>query len=154
SLLIRERLGVPVIGLWSFSEGGKFVKGIIDRGDEDAFEVVLNNGRWPSLFFTDDNLTLVSYIAKKGCYKMLESLLAVYPSQVNSGLGLPRCNSSPLVEAARAGHVDIVELLINHGADVDYINEYHETAELVATDERILHSLTEAKKAITRSFGK
>ena len=47
---------------------------------------------------------------------MLKVLLAMHANIDDSG---PKGECTPLMEAASAGHIDVVRLLLSHGADVN-----------------------------------
>lgn len=65
---------------------------------------------------TDDGESLLSMACSAGYYELAQVLLAMQAAQVEDK-GQKDC--TPLMEAASAGHVEIVKLLISHNADVN-----------------------------------
>lgn len=70
---------------------------------------------------------------QEGQLERLKTLITRLPSSVNV-----RClisGDTPLISAAREGHMDVVELLLKHGADVTVQNDADETALDVCSEE-------------------
>ncbi|XP_030375768.1 ankyrin repeat and KH domain-containing protein mask isoform X4 [Scaptodrosophila lebanonensis] len=65
---------------------------------------------------TDDGESLLSMACSAGYYELAQVLLAMSAAQVEDK---GQKDSTPLMEAASAGHLDIVKLLLNHNADVN-----------------------------------
>ncbi|XP_037909760.1 ankyrin repeat and KH domain-containing protein mask isoform X3 [Hermetia illucens] len=65
---------------------------------------------------TEDGESLLSMACSAGYYELAQVLLAMSAAQVEDK-GQKEC--TPLMEAASAGHVDIIRLLISHNADVN-----------------------------------
>ncbi|XP_055381299.1 ankyrin repeat and KH domain-containing protein mask isoform X2 [Condylostylus longicornis] len=65
---------------------------------------------------TDDGESLLSMACSAGYYELAQVLLAMSAAQVEDK-GQKDC--TPLMEAASAGHLDIIRLLLSHNADVN-----------------------------------
>lgn len=65
---------------------------------------------------TDDGDSLLSLACSAGYYELAQVLLAMSAQVEDRG---QKNDCTPLMEAASAGHVEIIELLIRHGADVN-----------------------------------
>lgn len=65
---------------------------------------------------TDDGDSLLSLACSAGYYELAQVLLAMSAQVEDRG---QKNDCTPLMEAASAGHIDIIELLIRHGADVN-----------------------------------
>jgi hypothetical protein len=57
------------------------------------------------------------YAARFGFRDLAEHLIAEHPDQINPGRGEP--TDTPTHAAAGAGHIDILSLLLDHGADLE-----------------------------------
>lgn len=68
---------------------------------------------------TDDGESLLSLACSAGYYELAQVLLAMNAHVEDRG---QKNDTTPLMEAASAGHVDIIHLLINHGADVNALS--------------------------------
>ena len=79
------------------------------------------------------NLITSVFPSQDGRLDRLTGLLDTAPDCINA-----RCPSSgdtPLIVAARAGNVEVIKLLLKHGADVTTQNDLDETALDVASDD-------------------
>lgn len=65
---------------------------------------------------TDDGDSLLSLACSAGYYELAQVLLAMSAQVEDRG---QKNDCTPLMEAASAGHIDIIDLLIRHGADVN-----------------------------------
>lgn len=65
---------------------------------------------------TDDGESLLSLACSAGYYELAQVLLAMSAQVEDRG---QKNDCTPLMEAASAGHVDIIKLLIDHNADVN-----------------------------------
>ncbi|XP_015120121.1 ankyrin repeat domain-containing protein 17 isoform X3 [Diachasma alloeum] len=65
---------------------------------------------------TEEGESLLSLACSAGYYELAQVLLAMNANVEDRGI---KGDCTPLMEAASAGHVDIVSLLIAHGADVN-----------------------------------
>lgn len=65
---------------------------------------------------TDDGDSLLSLACSAGYFELAQVLLAMSAQVEDRG---QKNDCTPLMEAASAGHVDIIELLLKHGADVN-----------------------------------
>ncbi|XP_041363273.1 ankyrin repeat and KH domain-containing protein 1-like [Gigantopelta aegis] len=65
---------------------------------------------------TEEGESLLSLACSAGYYELAQVLLAMKANVEDRGI---KGDCTPLMEAASGGHVDIVRLLISHGADVD-----------------------------------
>jgi ankyrin repeat protein len=70
------------------------------------------------------------YAAKFGFRDLAEHLIAEHPDHINLWAGF---DDTPMHAAARAGHINILSLLLDHGADVDVRDENGETPLLRAS---------------------
>jgi ankyrin repeat protein len=86
-------------------------------------------------------MTLLAKAIEEGDLTLVESLLANDSIDVNARLPRPN-NPPPLVLAVRcaspSGRVDIVELLLNAGADIDGVDDNGQTACFAATEAHVL----------------
>ena len=97
-------------------------------GDENDFHCgtkgcTVNHHRPPPLY----------YAAKYGFRDLAEHIIAKHPDQMNAGFGRPGRQGTPMHAAAHAGHIDILSLLLDHGVDVDILNQVKETPLLRAS---------------------
>lgn len=69
--------------------------------------------------------TALHYAAAKGISKLVTELIMKYKVPVN--IPGAKCLSTPLHLAASRGHLEIVKLLVKHGADITSINEAGES---------------------------
>ncbi|XP_044743261.1 ankyrin repeat and KH domain-containing protein 1 isoform X4 [Chrysoperla carnea] len=65
---------------------------------------------------TEEGESLLSLACSAGYFELAQVLLAMHANVEDRGI---KGDCTPLMEAASAGHVDIVRLLIAHGADVN-----------------------------------
>lgn len=65
---------------------------------------------------TDDGDSLLSLACSAGYYELAQVLLAMSAKVEDRG---QKNDCTPLMEAASAGHIEIIELLLKHGADVN-----------------------------------
>lgn len=65
---------------------------------------------------TDDGDSLLSLACSAGYYELAQVLLAMSAQVEDRG---QKNDCTPLMEASSAGHIEIIELLIRHGADVN-----------------------------------
>jgi ankyrin repeat protein len=88
--------------------------------DEDAVPVKSLSSMCPE----KPEAVPLSYAAKFGFRDLAEHLIAEHPDHVNARDG---SYGTPMHAAARAGHIDIISLLLEHGAYVDARNNRGET---------------------------
>lgn len=84
-------------------------------GDLDAVRRLLDEGRNANEI-TEEGESLLSLACSSGYYELAQLLLATRANVEDPG---PRKETTPLMEAASAGHVGIVKLLLSHGAHVN-----------------------------------
>ncbi|CAN7947588.1 unnamed protein product, partial [Ixodes pacificus] len=84
------------------------------EGDVRAVRELLDEGRNVNEV-TEEGESLLSLACASGYCELAQLLLAMRANVEDRGLK----DMTPLMEAATAGHVDIVKLLIEHGADVN-----------------------------------
>lgn len=84
-------------------------------GDAGAVKKLLEEGRSVNET-TEEGDSLLSLACQAGYYELAQVLLAMRANVEDRGI---KGDCTPLMEAASAGHVDIVKLLINHNADVN-----------------------------------
>ncbi|GIY63342.1 ankyrin repeat and KH domain-containing protein 1 [Caerostris darwini] len=84
------------------------------HGDISTVRKLLEEGRNVNEI-TEDGESLLSLAASSGYFELAQLLLAMKANVEDRGLK----DMTPLMEAANAGHADIVKLLILHGADVN-----------------------------------
>ncbi|XP_034251058.1 ankyrin repeat domain-containing protein 17 isoform X2 [Thrips palmi] len=84
-------------------------------GDVGTVKKLLTEGRSVHET-TEEGESLLSLACSAGYYELAQVLLAMNANVEDRGI---KGDCTPLMEAASAGHVDIVKLLINHGADVN-----------------------------------
>lgn len=65
---------------------------------------------------TEEGESLLSLACSAGYYELAQVLLAMHANVEDRGI---KGDCTPLMEAASAGHADIVRLLVAHGADVN-----------------------------------
>jgi ankyrin repeat domain-containing protein 17 len=65
---------------------------------------------------TDDGDSLLSLACSAGYFELAQVLLAMQAQVEDRG---QKNDCTPLMEAASAGHIDIMDLLLRHGADVN-----------------------------------
>lgn len=68
---------------------------------------------------TDDGESLLSLACSAGYYELAQVLLAMSAQVEDRG---QKNDCTPLMEAASAGHIEIIELLLRHGADVNALS--------------------------------
>ncbi|XP_068908725.1 ankyrin repeat domain-containing protein 17 isoform X12 [Tenebrio molitor] len=84
-------------------------------GDVGTVRKLLTEGR--SVHETsDEGESLLSLACSAGYYELAQVLLAMHANVEDRGI---KGECTPLMEAASAGHLDIVKLLVKHGADVN-----------------------------------
>ncbi|GAB0092386.1 Ankyrin repeat [Sergentomyia squamirostris] len=84
--------------------------------DVNAVRRLLGEGNSTINEGTDDGESLLSLACSAGYYELAQVLLAMSAQVEDRG---QKNDCTPLMEAASAGHVDIIKLLISHGADVN-----------------------------------
>ena len=71
----------------------------------------------------NDNSTALCYFSSLGDLRVVKRLLRL---RVNLDVkGRKEC--TPLMEASKAGHATVVEVLLQEGADVNYVNGLQQT---------------------------
>nr|XP_015840312.1 PREDICTED: ankyrin repeat domain-containing protein 17 isoform X7 [Tribolium castaneum] len=84
-------------------------------GDVGTVRKLLTEGR--SVHETsEEGESLLSLACSAGYYELAQVLLAMHANVEDRGI---KGECTPLMEAASAGHLDIVKLLVKHGADVN-----------------------------------
>lgn len=94
-------------------DGRSLVEACTD-GDICTVRRMLDEGRNVNEV-TDEGESLLALACASGYYELAQLLLAMRANVEDRGLK----DTTPLMEAASAGHADIVRLLIQHGADVN-----------------------------------
>ncbi|XP_067003505.2 ankyrin repeat domain-containing protein 17 isoform X3 [Anabrus simplex] len=93
---------------------------------------------------TEEGESLLSLACSAGYYELAQVLLAMHANVEDRGI---KGDCTPLMEAASAGHVDIVRLLIAHGADVNAQSSSGNTPLMYACaggHEEVVHTLLES----------
>ena len=85
-------------------------------GDISKVRKLLDEGRVSVHDTTEEGESLLSLACNAGYFELAQVLLAMRANVEDRGI---KGDCTPLMEAASAGHVDIVKLLIAHGADVN-----------------------------------
>jgi len=86
------------------------------QGDISRVRRLLDEGRVSVHETTEEGESLLSLACSAGYYELAQVLLAMRANVEDRGM---KGDCTPLMEAASAGHTDIVRLLIAHGADVN-----------------------------------
>lgn len=112
----------------STERGEILLMGVIERNDTQIFKALLNTGRMPDHLRVGE---LRCYLASLGRLEMLKLLFEKYKSRgfigwLEAGAGFKK--DTPLIAAARNGHVDVVRYLLAEGAKADYCNAKGENA--------------------------
>jgi ankyrin repeat protein len=91
---------------------------------------------------TDDLLMeLLTTAAHIGQYETSEVLLSLFKDFATTDHAGTRRVSRPLIAAAQSGHVGIVQMLVDKGADLNASDEYGNTALLYAAEEGLFHAV-------------
>jgi len=97
-------------------EGGTSLVAACTQGDISRVRRLLDEGRVSVHETTEEGESLLSLACSAGYYELAQVLLAMRANVEDRGM---KGDCTPLMEAASAGHTDIVRLLIAHGADVN-----------------------------------
>lgn len=92
----------------------------------DYIVILLNMNADPNIIFTTNRMTAFDLICLNGNYNIYIKLLPY--ANINPMVNI----TSPLTYACANGHMDIIDNLINEGADINHIGEGNNTALLVA----------------------
>jgi len=95
---------------------GRSLVAACSQGDIGRVRRLLDEGRVSVHETTEDGESLLSLACSAGYYELAQVLLAMRANVEDRGM---KGDCTPLMEAASAGHTDIVRLLIAHGADVN-----------------------------------
>lgn len=112
--LKTKRFKTLLLSLRSFSLLSRTLIAACTDNDVNAVRRLLVEGN--NLNDTDDGDSLLSLACSAGYYELAQVLLAMSAQVEDRG---QKNDCTPLMEAASAGHVEIIELLIRHGADVN-----------------------------------
>lgn len=102
--------------LRGFSSLSRSLIAACNDNDVNAVRRLLGEGNSTINEATDDGDSLLSLACSAGYYELAQVLLAMSAQVEDRG---QKNDCTPLMEAASAGHVDIIRLLISHGADVN-----------------------------------
>eukprot|EP00095_Tigriopus_kingsejongensis_P010708 maker-scaffold179_size282488-snap-gene-1.25 protein:Tk10708 transcript:maker-scaffold179_size282488-snap-gene-1.25-mRNA-1 annotation:"ankyrin repeat and kh domain-containing protein 1" len=97
------------------AEGRTLVEACTE-GDIKKVRKLLHEGRVSVHDTTEEGESLLSLACSAGYLELAQVLIAMRANIEDRGL---KGDCTPLMEAASAGHLDIVKLLINHSADVN-----------------------------------
>ena len=100
----------------SVVETGRSLVAACSEGDIGRVRRLLDEGRVSVHETTEEGESLLSLACSAGYYELAQVLLAMRANVEDRGM---KGDCTPLMEAASAGHTDIVRLLIAHGADVN-----------------------------------
>ena len=133
---------------WTSERGFALLLSIIEKNDVLAFRAVLSIGGYLPLLklVIDTQLTLTGYVASLGHLEILQLIVENDSREIEAGSDVAGNNFTPLIEAARNGHLPVVTYLLEKGARVDFVNHRGETALSVAKANGHIHveaSLTE-----------
>jgi len=95
---------------------GRSLVAACSEGDIGRVRRLLDEGRVSVHETTEEGESLLSLACSAGYYELAQVLLAMRANVEDRGM---KGDCTPLMEAASAGHTDIVRLLIAHGADVN-----------------------------------
>ncbi|XP_068625670.1 ankyrin repeat domain-containing protein 17 isoform X3 [Battus philenor] len=110
--------GVVVTGVGVGTDCAPSLAEACSDGDVGTVRKLLTEGRSVHET-TEEGESLLSLACSAGYYELAQVLLAMHASVEDRGI---KGDCTPLMEAASAGHVDIVRLLIAHGADVNAVS--------------------------------
>ncbi|XP_046559442.1 ankyrin repeat domain-containing protein 50-like [Haliotis rubra] len=88
-------------------------------GHNDVVELLVSKGADVSLV-DDDGDNVLHWACVGGGRETVECLLCLGSMDINSR---GRCSRTPVMEAARRGHNDVVELFVSKGADVSLVDD-------------------------------
>eukprot|EP00094_Tigriopus_californicus_P009181 TCALIF_08851-PA protein Name:"Similar to Ankrd17 Ankyrin repeat domain-containing protein 17 (Mus musculus)" AED:0.38 eAED:0.38 QI:0/0.53/0.37/0.75/1/1/16/0/2553 len=97
------------------AEGRTLVEACTE-GDIKKVQKLLHEGRVSVNDTTEEGESLLSLACSAGYFELAQVLIAMRANIEDRGM---KGDCTPLMEAASAGHLDIVKLLINHGANVN-----------------------------------
>jgi len=98
------------------AQDGRSLVAACSEGDIGRVRRLLDEGRVSVHETTEEGESLLSLACSAGYYELAQVLLAMRANVEDRGM---KGDCTPLMEAASAGHTDIVRLLIAHGADVN-----------------------------------
>jgi ankyrin repeat domain-containing protein 17 len=101
--------------LRGFSLLSRSLKAACTDNDVNAVKRLLGDGNTLN-DATDDGDSLLSLACSAGYFELAQVLLAMQAQVEDRG---QKNDCTPLMEAASAGHIDIMDLLLRHGADVN-----------------------------------
>ena len=97
-----------------------------------SFQALLENGADVNIYDKFNGSSAIIKASSRNDVKYIK-LLVEYGANVNDiqvGKRRPDCSVrwTPLIAASRAGNFEVVKYLVENGADINYHNEYNETA--------------------------
>ena len=89
-----------------------------------VFDLLVRAGVNVAAINPQDGASALTYAAEEDNRDLVEALLQM-DVPVDAGLGSEKCQGTPLMKAAEAGHVEVAAVLLAHGADMGaYIPKY------------------------------
>ena len=88
----------------------------------DLIEILLKHGANPNLSFTNGNTVLIMAMRSEAVADKAALLTILLEHEADPNLADPATGETPLMIAALAVEVDLVKLLLEHGADVTQVN--------------------------------
>ncbi|XP_067660925.1 ankyrin repeat domain-containing protein 50-like [Haliotis asinina] len=85
-----------------------------ERGHEEVVELLVKHGADLSLSKRSGG-NILHHVCQRGHYKLVKYVLSLNMVDINSRWWMKR---TPVMVAARYGHKEVVELLVNHGANL------------------------------------
>ncbi|CAH0038071.1 unnamed protein product [Clonostachys solani] len=136
-------------GAWVDIDGGRALCAAVQGGSSSIVERLLSAGADPNICH-DSQLEIA---ASRGCLDIVESLIAAKANingigQASQAWALEMWWSTPLISAARKGHLKIVERLIEGGADCSVPDSFGITAlqaAITAGEEQVVKRLQAAR---------
>ena len=101
------------------------------HGRTEIVQVLLEHGAKPH-----DEVGSSSLILSATIFGYRDIIYQLLKAGVNINTGIGTAGGTPLINAAKCGHIDCLDLLLEQGADVDAQDEYGRTALMYACKER------------------
>ncbi|XP_071115886.1 26S proteasome non-ATPase regulatory subunit 10-like [Haliotis cracherodii] len=114
-LIVEHLLPVCDINCRGYEGWTPVTKGAYS-GNKDTFDLLLLNGANPSLT-GDDNETVLHAASEGGNIDIVRHVIGDFDINTRGGNG-----HTPLMEAVCGGHTDVVDFLVDHGADVNMVD--------------------------------